>query len=68
MRLISQPYQVVRAYYRGIGKTGVIYPAAFLMSCAMGQVVLGLIFHARDTFGASPLASATHTSPVGVQG
>lgn len=51
---ISQQRQIVRSYYSGIGKTAVIYPAAFLVAVGMGQVSLGLIFFARDVFNATP--------------
>lgn len=53
-RYISQRRQVIRSYYSGIGKTAVIYPAAFLVAVAMGQVTLGLIFFVRDVFKATP--------------
>ena len=53
-RTISQGRQLIRAYYGGIAKTSVIYPAAFLVATALGQVGLGLLFFVRDVFHLSP--------------
>ena len=53
-RTISQGRQLIRAYYGGIAKTFVIYPAAFLVATALGQVGLGLLFFVRDVFQLSP--------------
>ena len=55
-RYISQRGQLVRSYYSGIGRSGIIMPAAFLVATAMGLVVLGLIFYTREVFHASPTA------------
>ena len=52
-RYISQRGQVIRSYFSGIGKTGVIYPAAFLAAMALGQVNLGLIFYVKEVFKAT---------------
>ena len=38
----------------GLGKTAVIYPAAFFCAFGFGLVSLGIVFHADDAFGASP--------------
>lgn len=51
---VSQSSQVIRAYYGGIGKTAVIFPAAFLVAVAMGQLTLGMVLYARAAFVASP--------------
>ncbi len=56
LNYISQRRQLIRSYYSGIGKTAVIYPAAFLVATAMTQISLGLIFYTREVFDASPLA------------
>lgn len=53
-RTISQGRQLIRAYYGGIAKTVVIYPAAFLVATGLGQVGLGLLFFAREVFHLSP--------------
>ena len=56
LRYISQRRQLIRSYYSGIGKAAVIYPAAFLVAVALGQIGLGLIFYTREVFDASPAA------------
>ncbi len=50
---VSSSSQLVRAYYSGIGKTAVIYPAAFLVAMAMGQLNLGVVWYARAHFDAA---------------
>lgn len=54
-RYITQQAQLVRALSGGIGKTAVIYPAAFLVSLAVGQLALGLVLYAKVTFAASSI-------------
>ncbi len=44
----------LRALRSGLGKTAVIYPAAFLVSLAIGTTILGMIFYADDVFNAPP--------------
>jgi MFS family permease len=51
----------------GIGKSAVIYPAAFLQSLAFGTISLGLVFHLRSRWGLEPgpiglYVSFTHVS------
>jgi predicted MFS family arabinose efflux permease len=50
-RYITQQAAIVRSYYTGLGKTGIIYPAAFLVALALGQFGLGLVFYMREHFG-----------------
>jgi len=50
---ISQRRQIIRTLGSGIGKTAVIYPAAFLVATAGGTLMLGIVFYAKDVFGAS---------------
>ena len=50
---ISQRLQVIRSYRHGIGKSGVICPAAFLASLGVAQLLLGINFYLKDTFNAS---------------
>lgn len=42
-----QHAQLIRAYHGGIGKTAIIYPAAFFVAIAMGQMTLGMVLYAR---------------------
>lgn len=51
---ISNYRTVVDALRSGIGKTAVIFPAAFLVSTALGCMGLGLIFYVKEVFFASP--------------
>ena len=53
---VSQRAQLLRAYADGIGKTVVIFPAAFAMAFSITQVNLGLVFFMRDIHQASALA------------
>ena len=50
---ISQRGQLIRSFYTGIGKTALIYPAAFFVAAGMGIVGLGMIFYLRDYFYAT---------------
>jgi len=52
-RYVSRRAQVIRSFYSGIGKTAVIYPAAFLMAVAIGVLILGMVFYLQETFRAS---------------
>ena len=54
-RVVTNNTAGVRSYCRGIGATGVIYPAALFSSFALGVVSLGIVFFARDVFGATPV-------------
>lgn len=53
-RYISQRRQVLYALTSRVGKTALIYPAAFLAALGGGIMMLGIIFFARDRFLASP--------------
>ncbi len=50
---ISQRRQLIKSFYAGIGKTAVIFPAAFLAAVGMGLMALGIIFYLVDIFQAS---------------
>ena len=54
LNALSQRRQFVRTFCSGIGKTAVIYPAAFLVATGFGTVMLGIIFFARDVHHATP--------------
>lgn len=45
---------IVRSFFSRIGKSYLIFPAAFLVSTAVGSSNLALIFYARMSFGFSP--------------
>lgn len=45
---------IVRSFFSRIGKSYLIFPAAFLVSTAIGSSNLALIFYARMSFGFSP--------------
>lgn len=45
---MSQRAEIVRAFYDGIGKAAVIYPAALFTAFSLGLTNLGIIFYARD--------------------
>ena len=47
-RYVSQRAEIVRAFYDGIGKAAVIYPAALFTAFSLGLTNLGIIFYARD--------------------
>ncbi len=53
-KYITHRLQLIKSFYTGIGKTSVIFPAAFLVSTGVGIVSLGIIFYVRDIFGVSP--------------
>ena len=53
LNYISQRTQLIQSYYSGIGKSGVIFPAAFTVSVALGLVNLGLVFYVTERFEAS---------------
>ena len=53
-RYISQRRQVLYALTSRMGKTALIYPAAFLAALGGTLMMLGIIFFARETFGATP--------------
>jgi len=40
--------------FSGLGKTAVIYPAAFLVAVGEGMLSLGLIYFMREIYGATP--------------
>ncbi|MBT3380955.1 MAG: MFS transporter, partial [Lentisphaerae bacterium] len=50
----SQQTNLLRALRSRFGKTAVIYPAALLVAMGMGCNMLGLVFYARERYGASP--------------
>jgi len=52
-KYISQRREIIRAYYAGLGKTGLTSVASFLVAVAFGQVALGLVFYVREVFGAT---------------
>lgn len=52
-RYISQRRQMIKAYASGIGKTAVIYPAAFLLVVALAVLMLSLVFYVREVYDAS---------------
>ena len=52
LRYVTQRAQLIRAYYAGIGRTMVIYPAAFMVALALGHVLLGIVLYARQAFDA----------------
>lgn len=54
LKYTSQRLQIIKSYYTGIGKSAVIYPAAFLVALAVGALSLGAIFYVRETFNATP--------------
>lgn len=54
LKYTSQRLQIIKSYYTGIGRTAVIYPAAFLVALAVGALSLGAIFYVREIFGATP--------------
>jgi DHA1 family multidrug resistance protein-like MFS transporter/DHA1 family quinolone resistance protein-like MFS transporter len=54
LKYTSERLQIIKSYYTGIGKTGVIYPAAFLVALAVGALSLGAIFYVREVFHATP--------------
>ena len=51
---IAQHTQVVRSYYTGIGKTKVIYVAAFFVAVAVTMVNLGVVLVAKDKLNVPP--------------
>ena len=51
---ISTRRQMLRMFASRIGKTAVIYPAAFLMASGLGMVLLGIIFFGNEMLGATP--------------
>ena len=50
----SQQTNLLRVLRSRFGKTAVIYPAALLVAMGMGCNMLGLVFYARERYGASP--------------
>ena len=52
-RYVSRQAQMIRSFYSGIGKTAVIFPAAFLGSVAWGTLALGLVFYLREIYEAT---------------
>jgi MFS family permease len=50
---IDRQRQIIKSFYTGIGKSGVIFPTAFLVALGHGFVTLGAIFYVRDQFGAT---------------
>lgn len=51
---VNHPRQLLRAISAGIGKSGVILPAAFATEGSMGLLTLGMIFYTREVFGVPP--------------
>ena len=45
---------VIRSFFSNVGKSHLIFPAAFLTATAIGAVNLGLIFYVRLTYGFAP--------------
>ncbi|MBA7618162.1 hypothetical protein ES703_25483 [subsurface metagenome] len=54
LRYISNRWQIIKSFYTGIGKTGVIFPSTFLVALGFGTVALGMIFYVQDVFAATP--------------
>ena len=52
-RYISRRAQVIKSFYSGIGKTAVLFPAAFLACVAGGMLSLGMVFYLREIHNAS---------------
>jgi len=52
-RYISHRLQLIKSFNTGVGKSAVIFPAAFFVATGTGMVALGIIFYLRKTFGAS---------------
>jgi len=50
---ISRRRQIIKSFYSGIGKTAVIFPAAFLMALGQGHLMLGMVFYLREVYHAS---------------
>jgi len=44
---------MIRTLYSGIGKTAIIYPAAFLQNFGLLTLILGAIFYVREVHGVS---------------
>jgi MFS family permease len=44
--------EVVRAFQNRLGRSAVIYPAAFLVAASLTMMLLGLNFYVQDVFGA----------------
>ena len=52
-RYVSRQAQLIKSYYSGIGKTAVIFPAAFLASGAWAMLGFGMVFYLREIHAAS---------------
>ena len=52
-RYITHRAQMIRTFYSAIGKTAIIYPAAFLQNLGLTTLVLGAIFYVREVHGIS---------------
>jgi len=52
-RYVTRREQVIRTFCSGIGKTAVIYPAAFLQNLGLLILILGAIFYVREVHGIS---------------
>ena len=52
-KLAGLRWGVVRSFRHEIGKTAVIYPAAFLMATGIVTLAVGLVFYLREVLGAS---------------
>jgi MFS family permease len=59
MKNTSARFDVIRSSFNGLGKSAVIFPAAFLSALGVGAITLGMIFYARDVFHASPVQVGT---------
>ena len=44
-RYVSRQAQLVKSFYSGIGKTAVLFPAAFLAAAAWAMLALGMVFY-----------------------
>ena len=51
-RYISRRRQMIKSFYSGIGKTAVIFPAAFLAGVGLGTLLLGLNFYLQEVYEA----------------
>lgn len=52
-KYISERREFIRLYYKGLGKTAVIYPTGLMVALALGMVSLGVIFYVREEFHAT---------------
>ncbi|MCF7849149.1 MAG: MFS transporter [Kiritimatiellales bacterium] len=53
LQYLSESWQLVRTFRSRIGKTGVIFPAAFITAVGLSTMVVGIVFYASEALGAS---------------